>query len=440
MRYRVAVVGSGPAGLYTADALVRSALDVEVDVIDHLPTPYGLVRYGVAPDHPRIKGIVVALERILAHDQVRFVGDVSVGRDLAAEELDALYDAVVYATGASRDRRLGIPGEDLPGSVAATDVVAWYSGHPDSDQNGAPLRLDTDAVVVVGAGNVALDVARLLARPAAQLHGTDMPHAVLDRLGASRVRDVHVVCRRGPQHARFTAKELRELGQLDDVAVRLDDSPVPDTDDDPLVAANLKVLRELALTGSSAAVRTIHLHFWRRPLEILGAGPAGVTGVRLGVVDPVTGEATGAEERVSAGAVVRAVGHRSVPVSTLAFDEELGRVPHDAGRVLDPRGLAVPGRYVAGWVKRGPSGVVGTNRACAADTVAALVADLEGATSTAAPAGSLERLLAERGRSVVALDGWLGIDAAERDRGRAAGRDRTKITDWTTLRRLGAPA
>ncbi|WP_329378775.1 FAD-dependent oxidoreductase [Streptomyces sp. NBC_01716] len=437
--YRVAVVGSGPAGVYATEALVRGGADVSVDIYDRLPTPYGLVRYGVAPDHPRIKSIVVALQKVLERERVRFLGDVDVGIDLTTAELRGLYDAVVFATGASVGRRLSIPGEDLAGVCSATDVVAWYSGHPDRAQAGEGFPLTAESVVVVGAGNVALDVARLLVKPARDLAGTDMPPHVLERLARSGVRDVHLVCRRGPEHAKFTAKELRELLELDDVATEIDLDPLPADSQDPQTAANLRAFADLAARQVVPARRTLHFHFWSRPVELLGAGGA-LAAVRLektreagGAVVP-TGEVT----ELKAGMVVTSVGHHSTRVGTLPFDEDLGRVPHDAGRVLGPDGRAVDGHYVAGWLKRGPSGVVGTNRACAAETVVGVLADLASRSPRGAGPEEVDRVLAARGIRPVTYDGWLSIDSAELNRGRALGRVRTKIPDWETLRHLGA--
>ncbi|MFT4289143.1 FAD-dependent oxidoreductase [Nocardioides sp.] len=439
--YRVAVVGSGPAGVYATEALVRSDVEVSVDIYDRLPTPYGLVRYGVAPDHPRIKSIIVALQRVLEREQVRFLGDVNVGVDVSIDDLGEFYDAVVFATGASAGRRLAIPGEDLPGVCSATDFVAWYSGHPDHAGAGESFALDAESVVVIGAGNVALDVARLLAKSAADLAHTDMPPHVLERLASSGVRDVHLVCRRGPEHAKFTAKELRELLELEDLATRLDADLLPADAADPMVAANLKAFAELAVREVVNGQRTLHFHFWSRPIELLGDGD-GVAALRLERMREVEGvvRPTGEVVELEAGMVVRSVGYHSTPVGTLPFDEGLGRIPNDEGRVTGPDGRPIEGRYVAGWVKRGPSGVVGTNRACAAGTVAGLLADLAGRPARGASAADVDRALAERGIVPVTYDGWLSIDAEELDRGRGLGRVRTKIPDWETLRRIGSAA
>ncbi|MET8205928.1 FAD-dependent oxidoreductase [Streptomyces sp. NPDC005373] len=437
--YRVAVVGSGPAGVYATEALIRSGVDVSVDIYDRLPTPYGLVRYGVAPDHPRIKSIIVALRKVLERDQVRFLGDVHVGVDVTTEQLGQLYDAVVFATGASVGRRLSIPGEDLAGVCSATDFVAWYSGHPDHARAGESFPLQAESVVVIGAGNVALDVARLLVKSAEDLAGTDMPPHVLDRLARSGVRDVHLVCRRGPEHAKFTAKELRELLELDDVTTEIDADLLPAGSEDPLTAANLKAFADLAARESAPGRRTLHFHFWSRPVELLDAGGA-VAAVRLEKTQDVGGTvvATGELTELKAGMVVRSVGYYSMQIGTLPFDEDLGRVPHDAGRVLYPDGRALDGHYVAGWVKRGPSGVVGTNRACAADTVVSILADLEGRPPRGAGPEEVDKVLAEHGIRPVTYDGWLSIDSEELSRGQGLGRARTKIPDWETLRRVAA--
>jgi ferredoxin--NADP+ reductase len=436
--YRVAVVGSGPAGVYATDALVRSGVDVSVDIFDRLPTPYGLVRYGVAPDHPRIKSIIVALQKVLERDQVRFLGDVHVGVDVTTDELGELYDAVVFATGASVGRRLMIPGEDLAGVCSATDFVAWYSGHPDHAHLGDTFPLDTESVVVIGAGNVALDVARLLAKSPQDLAQTDMPPHVLHRLASSSIRDVHLVCRRGPEHAKFTAKELRELLELGDVATDLDGGLLPAGADDPMTAANLKAFADLAARDVSHAQRTLHFHFWSRPVELLDSGGS-VAAVRLEKMHEVDGvmSPTGEVSELKAGMVVRSVGYHSTPVGTLPFDEARGTVPHDGGRVVGPDGRTRSGQYVAGWVKRGPSGVVGTNRACAADTVSSILADLAGTSPRGAGADEIDRFLTERGIRPVTYGGWLSIDSEEQSRGQTLGRARTKIPDWETLRRVG---
>jgi ferredoxin--NADP+ reductase len=438
--FRIAIVGSGPAGLYVADELVRqSVLPAEVDVLDRLPAPYGLVRYGVAPDHPRIKSIIASLQRILEHDRVRFLGDIDLGTDIDRADLEAHYDAVVYATGAALDRRTGVPGEELPGSLSATEFVSWYSGHPD---RAPEFDLSARSAAVVGAGNVALDVARVLAKTEAELTGTDMPPHVLGRLGRSAVRDIHVICRRGPQHAKFTTRELRELRDLADAGVVVDAGvphAVPPGEYDRPTRANLAVLRQFADEPRTDVSRRIHFHFWTRPSRIEGGSRVeGLRVERTRDAGDGTVEGTGAFETLPVQLVVRSVGYRSVPVARLPFDEARGVVPNAAGRVTDAEGTVMPGHYVAGWLKRGPSGVIGTNRADSAETVAAVVADLaRTGRRTAGTAASFDALLRAREIRAVTWRGWLAIDGDEIARGRAAGKERTKIADWETLRRLG---
>jgi ferredoxin--NADP+ reductase len=401
---RVAVVGSGPAGLYTAEALIKQAallpvpVRVRVDVLDRLPTPYGLVRYGVAPDHKSIKSVANYLRRVLESPDVTFVGGVTLGVDFTREELLAAYDAVVYATGAMRDRRLGIDGEDLPGSYAATDFVNWYCGHPDVDPGA--FTLDAESVAVIGVGNVAVDVARILIRDPAELEATDIPEPVMDALRASRVREVHVIGRRGPAQAKFTTKELRELGELAGVSVTVPSAELALTggfdlsgESAELAAADRRVRGNLvAMTGWDAdavaasgagaqAPRQLRLRFWLRPVAIEKSAEGTVGGLRVertrlspsGVF-----EGTGEFETIDAQMVLRSVGYQSVPLPDVPFDGRSCIVPNAVGRVLAETGEPLPGEYVAGWLKRGPTGVIGTNKADAAETVQALLADLAG--------------------------------------------------------------
>ncbi|MGW9131825.1 FAD-dependent oxidoreductase [Streptomyces sp. NPDC055681] len=434
---RVAVVGAGPAGLYAAEELVRQeGFDITVDVLDRLATPYGLVRYGVAPDHPRIKSVAASLRGVLGHPRVRFHGGVALGADLTRQELTDRYDAVVYATGAAADRRMEIPGEQLPGCCSATAFVSWYSGHPDARP---PLALNTERVAVVGAGNVALDVARILTRPLADLERTDMPEPVLEALRISEVREVVVVARRGPQDARFTAKELRELAGLDgvDVVVDPDELILPEPQQpDRAAQANLRLLAQLAARPPRKASRRIELRFHARPRRIIGRRH--VAGLETERTSPGPGGrlvGTGELRTLELGAVVRAVGYRGVPLDTVPFDPVRGVVPNDKGRVLDNGGAVCPGEYVTGWLKRGPSGVIGTNKLDSAETVALLLDDLAGLPQLQRP--GLEVLLSRRGIRSVALAGWDRIESAEQELGATRGRERTKIADWPTLLRLG---
>ncbi|MGH8892716.1 MAG: FAD-dependent oxidoreductase [Actinomycetes bacterium] len=445
MDLRVVVVGSGPAGAYAAEALTRDLDGVLVDVVDVLPTPFGLVRYGVAPDHPKTQTISTSLAKVLEHPHVRFLGNVRVGTDVSLAELQEHFDAVVFATGAAVDRRMDIPGEDLPGSFSATEFVAWYCGHPFAALDG--FVLDSRTAVVVGAGNVAGDVARMLARTSDELRPTDAPDHVLRAFGGSRIRDVHLVARRGPAQTRFTTRELRELGEMSDADVVVDPADLELSEHDretmaaePATRRNVEVLQSWAGRAPSGRPRRVHMHFFRRPVEVLGDDR--VTGIRLErtAVD-ADGRAvgTGETEDLAAEMVLRAVGYRGIPVAGLPFDEARGIVPHEAGRV-HLNGAVVPGIYVAGWAKRGPTGVIGTNKHDARETVRSLADDVPGlARAPVRAPDALLRLLAERGVDVVRWDGWLAIDAAEVDRGREQGRARSKVADLETLLRLGLP-
>jgi ferredoxin/flavodoxin---NADP+ reductase len=486
---RVAVVGSGPAGLYTAEALVKQAaalpspVRVSVDVLDRLPTPYGLVRYGVAPDHKSIKSVANYLRRVLESPDVRFLGGVHFGDDVTREDLLGAYDAVVYATGAMRDRHLAIPGEDLPGSYAATDFVNWYCGHPDMDMDA--FTLDAESVAVIGVGNVAVDVARILARDVEELAETDVPEPVLAALRASKVREVHMIGRRGPAQAKFTTKELRELGELPGVRVCVDaaeldlhgfDASAESAglaESDRRVRGNLVAMNQwLSATAEAPAAvgtgRTLRVRFWLRPVEILQSSSGTVGGLRLERTHLTSAgvfEGTGEFEELDAQLVLRSVGYQSVPLDGVPFDSRSCTVPNDGGRVLDDAGAPLPGEYVAGWLKRGPTGVIGTNKADAAETVRALLADLAGGpdgddaalprpgllrfpdTADAEDAGDgagspLAGVLAERGVRPVSYDEWLRIETAEADLASSLGRgERVKLPGrdaiWSACRPAG---
>ncbi|GAA3384344.1 FAD-dependent oxidoreductase [Streptomyces racemochromogenes] len=450
---RVAVVGSGPSGVYAAQTLVqqREVPGVRVDVLDRLPAPYGLVRYGVAPDHEKIKSLTGNLRSVLEDERIRFLGDVEVGgAGLPTARLLELYHAVVYCVGAARDRMLGIPGEDLAGVHSATAFVSWYSGHPDA----GPFDLGgVRSAVVVGAGNVAVDVTRILARGVPELEPTDMPQPALGVLAASGVRTVSMVARRGPSQAKFTTKELRELGTLPGVGTRVDPAELaldPAYEDQGAAAAlpaavrrNLEVLRGWsgALPDGAAAARDIRLRFYLRPVEVLGGPDGRVRGLRFERTAPdgrggVSG--TGAYEDVEAELVLRSVGYLGVPLPGLPFDAATGTVPHAAGRVLR-EGRASVGEYVAGWIKRGPTGVIGTNRPCAKETVSSLLQDAGALARRDLPADPLDALRAA-GLHPVEWPGWLSIEAAEQALGRSLGRRSVKIPDWTGLRTAAGPA
>ncbi|WP_030590420.1 FAD-dependent oxidoreductase [Streptomyces anulatus] len=418
---RVAVVGTGPAGMYAAqDLLLHTA--AEVTLIDRLPVAGGLVRYGVAPDHPATKKAGDTFSRFHSHPRVRMHLGIEVGRDVTVQELAAHHDAVIYAVGASTDRRLGVPGEDSPGCLSATSFVAWYNAHPEAVAQGADLS--AERVVVVGNGNVALDVARILVADPEALAGTDIAAHALEALRASRVREVVVLGRRGPGDAAYTRSELLALKHLPDVELVVDDH-------DPRTGAAIDaagagdragVLRGLPRVRTEAASpapgrgadRRIVLRFHSEPVEILGEG--GVRSVR--VTDG------GGTADLGAGLLLRAIGYRGLPVPGLPFDEAAGTVPHEGGRVA-----GLPGSYVAGWIKRGPSGGIGANRTCAAETVGTLLADAVAGTLPA-PTGdakAFRRLAHQRNRRVVDARGLAAIDRAERERGRRDGRPRVKL-------------
>ncbi len=440
---KVAVIGSGPAGLYTADSLTRQRrVPVRVDVIDRLHTPYGLVRHGVAPDHTKIKGVARSLRRILEHPDVRFTGGVEFGADVTRDDLARTHHAVVYATGAATDRRMGVPGEDLPGSVAATDFVNWYCGHPDSEM----LRfvLDSEEVVVVGAGNVALDVARILVKTADELRHTDIPQPVLEVLAASRVRTVHLLARRGPLQARFTAPELRDLLELPEVDVVVDPAQV---DIDPTgirgevaraARTNLRTLTEWAQRPGGGTGRRVELHFWRKPVAVVGEERVEgleVEHTELDAEGRLVG--TGRRETLPAGMVVRSVGYASTPLPDLPFDEVTRTLPHEDGRILDEERTPLLGEYVAGWLKRGATGVIGTNKSDAAATVRSLLDDAPRLRASRAPQTSLEDLLKEKGVKVSGYADWLAIDAAEAALAAELSRgERVKLSGWAELRRV----
>lgn len=444
---RVAVVGSGPSGMYAADALVgQDQFPVEVDVIDRLPVPFGLVRYGVAPDHLSIRSVRDTLDKVFDKPGVRFVGNLAIGGQVTAAELHAYFDAVIWTYGASRDRRLGIEGEDLPGSIAATDFVAWYCGHPDADRELFETLLPrATGVVVVGVGNVAVDVTRVLAKSAPELEHTDMPQHVLDTLSKSQVTDIHVLGRRGPAQATFTTKELRELGELEDADIivkagdfELDEASAAAAAADKAVARNIEVMRGWVGREPAGHSRRIHLHFFARPHGIRGSEHAEAVVVERTRLTPEGGaEGTGEFFDLDANVVVRSVGYRGTALDEVPFDSARNVIPHEDGRVKRD-GVVVPGEYVAGWIKRGPTGIIGTNKKDATATVASLLADAAAGSlpePASATAAAFDALLADKGIVAVTTRGWRSIDSAERALGATRGRDRTTIHQQEDLLR-----
>lgn len=438
----VAVVGAGPAGIYATDLLRAQAPGTRVDLFERLPAPYGLVRYGVAPDHPSIKKIVDSLHVMLDGSDVRVFAGVHVGVDITLDRLAAHYDAVVVATGADTDAVLDVPGVDLPGSFGAADFVSWYDGHPDAPPAWPLTARD---VAVVGAGNVALDVVRMLVKHPDDLLQSDVHDEALAALRANQARTVHLFARRGPAGTRFSAKELRELGEQTGVEVVVDpEDVVLDEHAERVMAQSAQ--RRLTVetlvgwshrTPDPDAHRRIHVHLFEAPSAILGTDGVEAFRTERTVSDGlghVTGSGTYRTYPVQA--VYRAVGYRSTPVDGLPFDPVKNVVPSLAGRVIDEQGVPVPGRYVTGWVRRGPVGLIGSTRSDAAQTVASLLADraAAGPCSHRDPA-AVDEVLRARGVTPVDWSGWLRIDAAERATGADSGRDRVKISTWSGLTR-----
>jgi ferredoxin--NADP+ reductase len=442
---RVAVVGSGPAAFYAAGALLDADVGAEVDVLERLPTPWGLVRLGVAPDHPNIKAVSRAFEKIAQKPGFRFLGNVEVGRDVTPSELRELYDAVIYAVGAQTDRRLGIPGEDLPGSWAATEFVAWYNAHP--DYAARVFDLACERAVVVGNGNVALDVARMLALTREELAPTDTIDPAIEAIAESGLREIVVLGRRGPVQASWTPPELQEMGELagadvvvDPRELELDPASEAELEAAPAtVRRNLDVLREFAAREPEGKPRTVRLRFLTSPVAILGEERVEAVEIVHNSLEESGGRVravpTDEREVIPCGAVFRSVGYHGIELAGVPFDERTGTMPNSGGRVLDAGGRPIPGLYCAGWIKRGPTGVIGTNKKDATETVDLLVDDFrEGRLVASGLArASVDDVLAERGVNVVMYAGWEAIDTLERDRGSGQGRPRVKLATWDEL-------
>jgi ferredoxin--NADP+ reductase len=443
---RVAVVGSGPAGFYAAEHLLRQEeIGFEVDMFDRLPTPFGLVRAGVAPDHPKIKSVIRVYEKTAAREGFRFFGNVEVGRDVSAAELADHYNAVVYAYGAPTDRHLGIPGEELQGSHAATEFVAWYNAHPDFADH--EFDLSCERAVVIGNGNVATDVARMLGLTRSELEGTDTAEHAIDALGESGIEEILVLGRRGPAQAAFTNPELRELGEMIDADIDVDPAEV-DLDElsreylesdeaDITTRKNVEIFTEFAERRPEGKSRRIVLRFLRSPVEIQGDGKVerivvGRNELHRDDSGAIRPRDTGERETFECGIVFRSIGYKGIGLDGVPFDERRGVIPNVGGRVTDPAlGDHVPGQYAVGWIKRGPSGVIGTNKKDAQETVDNLVEDAVAerlpAPEGAADRASIMRLLEERAPDHVTFQGWQAIDVAEQERGKPLGRPRVKF-------------
>lgn len=431
---RIAVIGAGPAGMYAAEALSKSGR-VDVDILDRLPVPCGLVRYGVAPDHLSIRSVRDTLDGILDLPGVSFIGNVEVGRDVSVDELSRFYDAVIWCYGAPTDRSLGIEGENLAGSFSATAFVNWYTGHPDADRSFDTLLTGPTTATVIGVGNVAVDVARILVSPIEALRRTEMPDHVLSALEGSTVQHVHVLGRRGPAQASFTTKELKELGEIGGVRVQVEQRDLVRTDatvaalaSDKVSARNFAILEEWAARDWPEDSRSLSLHFYARPVRIRGEGSVATLEVARTSVD-ADGRAhdTGEAWELATDLVIRSVGYRGEPVPGVPFDSSRGVIPNVDGRVLDGEGVATA-QYTAGWIKRGPSGIIGTNKKDATATVAALLEDLDGLPEPP-ERGALADHLASLGIITVDRDGWRRISREECVRGASSGRPRVTIHD-----------
>ena len=444
---RVAVVGAGPAGFYVAEHLLRRAdLVVDIDMFDRLPTPYGLVRAGVAPDHQKIKAVTVAFDKVAAHPRFRFFGGVELGKDLSVADLRAHYHQIVYTTGAQTDRRMGIPGEDLPGSHPATEFVAWYNGHP--DYRDCQFDLTQERVAVVGVGNVAVDVARILCRTPEELAKTDIADYALEALRHSRVREVYLLGRRGAAQAAFTNPEIKELGELEaaDIVVRPEEVQLDplsrdalDKSGDRASAKKVEILQSYARRPPGGKPRRLLVRFLVSPVAVLDNDAGAVGGIRLvrnrlvaSAIGAIQAQPTEDVEDLPAGLVFRSVGYRGVPLPGVPFDDKWGVVLNEKGGVLDPdTKQPLPGEYTAGWIKRGPSGVIGTNKPDAAETVAGMLEDAAAGQTLEPPQPdpvAAERLVRQRQPSYISYPDWLRLNELEVARGRAQGRPRVKFT------------
>ena len=436
----VAVVGSGPSGFYAAEALLKSGLAVRVDMIERLPAPYGLVRYGVAPDHPKLKEPILLYSAIARLPHFSLLGNVAVGRDVSVEELRAHYHAVVFTCGAQTDRQLGIPGENLSGSHTATEFVAWYNGHPDyRDHN---FDLSQEVVVIVGQGNVAADLCRILAKSVDELRTTDIARHALDALAGSKVREIHVIGRRGPAQAKFTNKELKELGELancdaivDPRDLELDAASRAEIEAKAnfVAAKNVEILRQFAAQAASGKPRRLFFHFLKSPTALAGTDRVEHVVLARNRLDgepfKQVARETAETEMLRCGLVFRSIGYSGVPIPGVPFDPRRGVFPTQDGRIVDGAGAVMPGLYAAGWIKRGPTGIIGTNRADSVSTVKTLLADVVQLPPIKEPGpDGLRRLLSARGVRTVSVEDWMKIDALEVARGQPAGKPREKFT------------
>jgi ferredoxin--NADP+ reductase len=436
---RVAIVGSGPSGFYAADALFKSSLKVQIDMLDRLPCPYGLVRFGVAPDHPLIKSVTKVFEKIASTPGFSFFGNVKVGRDIFISELKTFYDAIIFACGAETDRKLGIPGEDLPGSYTATEFVAWYNGHP--DYRTRQFDLSHETAVVIGQGNVSMDVSRILSKHVDALKNTDITEYALEALSQSKIKHIYLIGRRGPVQAAFTEPEIKEMGKLSHCDVIVDPNDLllnPESQkelEDPTHThsqKNFAVLKEYAARTALTKEKQLHICFLQSPVALQGNGKLEKIILEKnalhGKASDQKAKGTGVFKALDCGILFRSVGYRGIPIPELPFDPTKGTFPNHLGRILKDSNV-LPGFYAVGWIKRGPSGVIGTNKPDATATVESLLADIPMLTPCKnREMHSLQKLLSERHVRFVNFDEWKQIDAAEIAHGKMKGKTREKFT------------
>ena len=451
---RVAIIGSGPAGFYTVSNLLKqSGLRIEMDMFERLPTPFGLVRAGVAPDHQKDKSVTRAYDKSAASDAFRYYGNIEFGRHLSLEDLRRHYHQVVFATGAQSDRALGIPGEDATGSHPATDFVAWYNGHPDFASRR--FNLDAHAAAIIGLGNVAIDVARILCKSAAELRSTDIADYALDALSRSQVKTVYILGRRGPAQAAFTPAEIREIGTLADadVQIREDEAQLDSVSRKALnlsgdrnASKNAEIIQEYAHWHAAGRDKQLIIRFMVSPVEILTDAEGRVSGIRivknesfLGADGSVRSRATDQKEELPVQLVFRSVGYRGVKLPDVPYDEASGVIPNRQGRVLDGKGEPIAGMYSVGWIKRGPSGVIGSNKTDAKETVACMIEDATAGRCFAPmepQRDAIRSLMSSRQPGIVTFDQWRELDDIEVSRGVATDRPRVKFTDVDEMLRV----
>ena len=446
---RVAVVGAGPSGFYAVDALLRRKdVLIEVDTFDRLPVPYGLVRFGVAPDHQNIKAIIKGYEKIATNPRFRFFGNIQFGRDINLENLQAHYDQIIFAVGAETDRKLNIPGEMLSGSYTATEFVAWYNGHP--DYVDAQFDLSHERAVVVGMGNVAMDVTRMLAKSPDELAGTDIADYALESLRASKIREIVILGRRGAAQAAFTPKEIKEIGALEGVDIVVDPADVvldeeskKSLETDKQARANVQYLTEKSQEGSGASTKKVHLRLLRSPVEIIGEN-GHVVGAKIErnvLIKSESGEmrprGSGEFESVPCGAIFRSVGYHGIPLRGVPFDRDAGVIPNERGRIVNPdSGKVVRGQYVVGWIKRGPTGLLGTNKGDSGETVDAMLEDIQGQTAPMhdeREPDAIESFLKSKEASYLTFSDWKELDLLEVEKGAALGKIREKFVHLSDM-------